>query len=232
MKQTIILRKILPDLIFILGVGFFYFSCVASTTHTAKTLEPGQGSIGAGYMQVRNGEEPGSEPVQLMGFHGRIGVSRGFDLGTEYTLDLSEGNENGFATIWVDGKIQLTNRDNRFLRPTLATGLMKGYSYNAEAHASSLPFMFSMEVSNKLTTTLIYRCELFSEGFFPTSFDPRHTFAAGVEFGKNKADHTKWNPKIAFSLGMLNGALSEEWSPDLIFNIGFKVESPYKLKNK
>jgi hypothetical protein len=232
MKQTFFLRNYLPDLIFILGVGFFYFSCVASTTHTAKTLEPGQGSIGAGYMQVRSGEEPGSEPVQLMGFHGRYGVSRGFDLGTEYTLDLSKGNENGFATIWVDGKIQLTNRDNRLLKPILATGLMKGYSYNAEVHGSSLPLMLSLPLSNKLTTTLIYRWELFSESFIPSAYDPRHTFAAGLEFGKNKADHTKWNPKIAFSLGMLNGALSEEWNPDLIFNIGMKIESPYKLKDK
>lgn len=232
MKQTFFLGNYLPDLIFILGVGFFYFSCVASTTHTAKTLEPGQGSIGAGYMQVRNGDELGSEPVQLMGFHGRYGVSRGFDLGTEYTLDLSKGNENGFATIWVDGKIQLTNRDNRLLKPILATGLLKGYSHKAEIHASSLPLMLSLPLSNKLTTTFIYRWEHFSEGFIPTAYDPRHTLAAGLELGKNKADHTKWNPKIAFSLGMMNGALSEEWNPDLIFNIGVKIESPYKLKDK
>jgi len=152
------------DLIFILGTGIFFFSCVASTLHTAKTLEPGQGSLSTGYMQARSIEEMEDTPVQLVGFTGRLGVARGFDLGTEYTLDVSKENENAFATIWGDAKVQLTNKDNKLLRPILSTGLLKGYVYNEDAktHISTLPLMLSLPINDKITWTFNYRYELFN----------------------------------------------------------------------
>ena len=218
------------DFIFILGIAFFFFSCVASTLHTAKTMEPGQGSFSTGYMQARSSEEFAAEPVQLIGLNGRMGVARGFDLGTEYTLDISKENENTFATIWGDGKVQLTNRDNQLLKPIISTGLLKGYVYNEEIHISSLPVIFSLPISDKLTCTINYRYELLSEGIIPTSLEnPRHTFSVGMEYGLRKQNQEEWIPKLAFSLGTLNSLTGEPDTDNVfIFNLGLKINSPYK----
>ena len=220
------------DILFILGIGVFFFSCIATTYRTAKTLEPGQASLSTGYMQARSVEEMSGEPVQLVGLNGRIGVSRGFDLGTEYTWDISKENENAFGTIWGDCKIQLTNKDNEFLKPVLSTGLLKGYIHHEEAkiHVSSLPVMLSLPINDRVNSTFLYRYELFSEGFVPTSLvDPRHTFALGVEYGLSKPDNQKWATKLTFSVGTLNSLDGcSEGDNVLIFNLGFIFNSPYK----
>jgi hypothetical protein len=219
------------DIIFILGASIFFFGCIATTYHVAKTLEPGQGSLSTGYMQARSFEDMKGDPIQLIGFNGRIGVCRGFDLGTEYTWDISKENENAFATIWGDCKIQLTNKDNELLKPIISTGLLKGYVYDEEAkiHISSLPVMLSMPINDQITSTFMYRYELFSEGFFPLSLeDPRHTFALGLEYSLLKPDYNKWSPKLALSLGTLQPLFGEEGDNVLTINFGLIFNSPYK----
>jgi hypothetical protein len=219
------------DIIFILGASIFFLSCIATTYHVAKTLEPGQGSLSTGYMQARSFEDLTEDPVQLVGLNGRIGVARGFDLGTEYTWDISKENENAFATVWGDCKIQLTNRDNELLNPIISTGLLKGYVYDEEAkiHISSLPVMLSIPINDRTTSTFIYRYELLSEGFVPISLeDPRHTFALGLEYSLSKPDFNKWAPKLAFSVGTLNSLAGGEGDNILTINFGLIFNSPYK----
>ena len=224
------------DIIFILGVSLFFFSCIATTYHVAKTLEPGQGSLSAGYMQARSIEEISEEPVQLVGFNGRIGISRGFDLGTEYTWDISKENENAFATIWGDCKYQITNKSNELGKPILSTGLLKGYVYDEEAktHISSLPVMLSIPINDRITSTLMYRYELLSDEFIPSHREyfenPRHTFALGLECGLSQPDYNKWNPKLALSVGTLNSLVGGEGDNVLILNFGLILNSPYKTK--
>lgn len=219
------------DIIFILGASIFFFSCIATTYHVAKTLEPGQGSLSTGYMQARSFEDLSGDPLQFIGFNGRIGVSRGFDLGAEYSWDITKENENAFATIWGDCKIQLTNKDNELLKPVISTGLLKGYVYDEEAkiHISSLPLMFSLPINDQLISTFMYRYELDSEGFFPNSLEyPRHTFTLGLEYSLSKPDHNKWSPKLAISVGNLNPLLFEEGDNMLLINLGLIINSPYK----
>jgi hypothetical protein len=183
-------------------------------------------------MQARNVEELREEPVQLVGISGRIGVSKGFDMGTEYTWDISKENSNAFATIWADGKVQITNRDNKLLQPVFSTGLAKGYVYDEEAkiHITSLPLMVSLPVTDRITPTFTYRYELLSDGFLPSSLEgPRHTFALGLDYGLTKPNNNKWNPKLAFSIGTMNSLMGgSEDSGLFTFNLGFKINSPYR----
>lgn len=220
------------DVLFILGAGIFFLSCIASTYHTAKTLEPGQGSVSTGYMQARSLEDLSADPVQLVGFNGRLGVSKGFDLGTEYSWDISKENENAFGTLWGDFKIQLTNRSNEFRKPILSTGLLKGYVHHEESqiHISTLPLMLSLPFNDRENFTFQYRYEILSDGFVPASLEcPRHTFALGLEYGLSKPDPSKWTTKMAFSVGALNSLGGGGVGVNIfIFNLGLVFNSPYK----
>jgi hypothetical protein len=233
MKTTSLKSINIIDIIFILGVSIFFLSCIASSYHIAKTLEPGQGSLSTGYMQARSLEDLTAEPVQLIGFNSRIGVSKGFDMGAEYTLDISKENDNAFATIWGDCKIQLTNRDNKLFKPIISTGLLKGYVYDEEAriHVSSLPILMSIQANDRIAFTAMYRYELFSEGFMPRSYsfeDPRHALALGLEYSLSKPVYNKWSPKLAFSIGTLNSLQGGEGDNVFTFNFGLIFNSPYK----
>lgn len=223
------------DAFYILAVGLFFCSCIASTYHIAKTLEPGQASLSAGYMQARSIQEISETPIQLVGINGRVGAFKRFELGAEYTLDVSKENDNAFGTIWGDCKIQLTNKDNKLLKPIISTGLLKGYVHNEEAkiHISSLPIMLSIPISDRTTSTILYRYELLSDNFIPESLkDPRHTYALGLEYSLTKPDYQKWNPKVAISIGTLNSIVGGEGDNALIFNLGLIVNSPYKTRTK
>lgn len=224
------------DFLFILGISVFFFSCIATTYHTAKTLEPGQGSFSAGYMQARSTEEFSADPVQFTGLNARIGVFNGVDFGLEHAWDITKESENSMATVWGDCKVQLTNRDYQYKRPILSTGLLKGYVYkkDAQMHITSLPVMLGMPLNDRFIPTLLYRYELIGESFIPSgeSFDnPRHTFALGFEYDLKKPDPSIWSPKLALSLGTLN-SLSGGSEDDnvLFFNFGLKINSPLNPK--
>lgn len=225
------------DLFVIFGAGILFLSCIATTHHTARTLDPGQGSVSAGYLRGRNLEETSDEPVQLVGLNTRFGLARSIDCGLEHTWDISKDNENIFATIWGDCKIQLSNKDNVLNKPIFSTGLLKGYVYkdDAQIHISSLPLMLSLPVSERFTPTFMYRYELISEGFFPESEsfeNPRHAFAIGFEYDLKKPDPMKWSPKIALGIGTLNSLAGGSEDPNIfIINFGLKINSPYTPMN-
>lgn len=224
----------LSDLGFVLGIALFSLSCIATTYHTAKTLEPRQGSMSLGYMQARNSEDFSSDPVQLLGVSGRYGVTRGFDLGTEYTLDLTKENSNQFATIWADGKVQITNRDDTLFKPMISTGLIKGYIYDSDAkiHVTSLPILVSVRLSERFTPTVMYRYELLSDNFLPENFtNPRHTFALGLEYAFTQSNHLNWDPSINFCIGTINALDGDsEGNRMITLNLGIKLNSPYIVK--
>lgn len=221
------------DLIFIIGIGVFFFSCIATTMHVAKTLEPGQGEMSAGYMQARSFENFGEDPIQLLGVGGRIGIVDNLDLGMEHSFDITKNNEGQLATFWGDVKYQLTNRNNEFKKLTFSTGLVKGYVYDKEVkyHITSIQLYFSISADSRLTPTFMYRFELTSEDkFIPDSFrDPRHTVNLGLEYCLQEPTPNMWTPKFAIGLGTMNSITGD---PDgesvFLFNFGFKFTSPGK----
>ncbi len=221
-----------PDLFFIVFAIAFSLSCIGTTYHTAKTAEKGQFQGSVGYIQGRTTADFSESPVQLIGVSARYGIARGFDMGTEYTWDVSKGNENAYATVWVDGKVQITNRNNSLMKPILSSGLMKGYIYDPEAklHVSTLPILLSLPVNDRITPTFTYRFELISEGFLPSSFqDPRHSVFLGLEYAFTDPDPRKWRPTMNFTIGTLNSLDGgSDGSRVLTFNLGVKVNSPYK----
>jgi hypothetical protein len=218
-----------PLIVCAIAVAFF-FGCIASSHRTARTLESGQGSFGLSYLQANNLDQPDAEPVKLMGFDARVGFSRGFDGGLAYTLDLSNGNDNAFATVWGDFKVQLTNRDNAVGLPILSLGLMKGYVYDPaiQTHITSFPALLSFRINNSLTATAQYRYEVLSEGFIPVSFeDPRSVY--GLGFSVALADETSgnWIPRVGLFIGSFNSLTGgSDGDQGLVLNLGLTLDSP------
>jgi hypothetical protein len=221
------------DLLFLIGAGLFFFSCIATTRQVARTLEPGQAEASQGYMQARSLEEFSQEPVQLIGLNGRFGITDNFDAGIAHSFDISEDNGHMFNTLWADVKWQISNRKNEANRLTFSPGLLKGFVYNQEAlmHFTSLPLYVSLPVNNRLTQTLMYRYELISDDKpFPQSEsfnDPRHTFSLGLEYSLQEPNSSKWIPKLGIGLGFMN-SLNGDSEGDNVFIIdfGFKLTSP------
>lgn len=225
------------DLLFILGVGMFFFSCIATTLQTARTKAPGQVELSAGYLNARStdsSEDDGS--TQLIGMNARVGVAENFDFGLEHTLDVTKDNDAYFNTIWGDVKYQFTNHGNEKNKLTFSSGLLKGYVYkqDVQVHITTLPLYFSLPVNNRVTPTFMYRYGLISEGFFPDSDsfdDPRHTFMLGIEYVLKEPEATKWIPKFAASIGTMQSFDGED-SGLFLFNFGFKIDSPFGQRIK
>lgn len=222
------------DLLFLLGTAIFFFSCIYSTLQVARTLEPKQGEISAGYLQGRSFVDFASDPVQLIGLNGRLGVVNNLDVGVEHTFDVTADNEGDFKSAWGDVKWQLSNRENIPKKLTFSTGLMKGYAYDSDAmfHFTSLPLYFSLPANDRFTPTLMYRYELISDDLFPNSDsfdDPRHSLIVGIEYGLKPYDPAKWTTKLGFSAGYMNSLTGDPDGEDLlILNFGLKFTSPSK----
>lgn len=221
----------LKDLFFLTGVAFFFFGCIASMHRTARITKPKQVSMSGSYMQARTIEEFDDTPVQLYAFDVRTGIAKRADIGFMHTWDASKDNENAFASVWGDFKVQLSNLDNRALRPSISTGLIKGYAYkeSTQLHFTSLPILFSMPVNKKITPFFNYRYELISDDFMPESMEnPRHMFAFGAEVKLTSSGG--WQPTLNFCVGRYNGIDGGD-NPGLIFNAGFVFDSPIFGKN-
>jgi hypothetical protein len=218
----------LKDCLFLLGASFFFFGCIASAHRSAKTIKPGEISIGGSYLLAKNMEESGAEPIHLMALDSRVGIARGFDMGIMHTWDFSNDNDNAFATFWGDFKVQLTNRDNSILKPIFSIGLMKGYVYHedAETHITTYPFMFGIPLNESFNVTpfFIYRFELISEEFVPKDSEIRHTFALGIEANMREQGPHRLTPKFGFSIGTFNSLAGGEGDNGLILNIGLSVD--------
>jgi len=225
------------DLLFILGAGMFFFSCIATTLQTARTKAPGQVELSAGYLNARStssSEDEGS--TQLIGMNARVGVVDNLDFGLEHTLDVTKDNDAYFNTIWGDVKYQFSNHSNENNKLTFSSGLLKGYVYkkDAEVHITTLPLYFSLPLNNRVTPTFMYRYELVGENFFPDSdsFDnSRHTFMLGIEYALKEPDAAKWLPKFAASIGTMQSFDGED-SGLFLFNFGFKIDSPFGQQEK
>lgn len=222
------------DMIVVVGIGGFFFGCVASSVRTARTLHAGQASIGGSYLWAEDAESSGQTPVQFVSVDGRMGITEGLDGGIMHTWDLTKDNAGLFDAIWGDLKWQLTNRDNLIGRPILSLGLMKGYVYDksAELHISTLPIMLSLPVNDYVTPTLIYRHELISHDFIPQSLNnPRSTWTLGAEINLTKSDETKWIPKLGLAIGTFNSLMGgNSGDRGLIFNVGFTMDSPWSIQ--
>jgi hypothetical protein len=229
-------RFMLIDLIFVLSAGVFFLSCVFTTLQTARTKDPGQAEISAGYMQVRSIEEFSETPIQLVGINARIGVANNFDMGLAHTFDISKDNEGVFKTFWGDAKYQFSNKENENSKLTFSSGLIKGYAYHSDAkvHITSIPLYFSLPANDRLTPTFMYRYGLLGENFFPDSEsfdDPRHTFTLGLEYFLKEPDPTKWVPKFAIAVGTIQSFNSEsDDSGSFLINFGLKIDSPFGNK--
>lgn len=222
------------DLLLIAIIAILFLSCVATTYHTAETLQPRQGSISQGYLGIRGTEDFTETPVRLLGTSARIGATDRFEFGLEHVLDISKDNDNSFGSIWGDVKVQLTNKEKQIKIPILSTGLLKGYTYNEEAkiHITSLPIIFTIKPTKRFSPTFQYRLEYLSDSFIPSELqDPRHTFAIGFEYSIREPSPEKWDPKISLSVGMMNSLIGDpEDQSVLMLNLGFKFNTPYKVK--
>ena len=63
------------------------FGCFASSYKTAKTLEPKQVALGAGYMRLENLENSDADGIDLLDLNFRYGIGKGFDMGLAHTFD-------------------------------------------------------------------------------------------------------------------------------------------------
>ena len=211
----------------ILASVLFLFGCFASSYKTAKTQEPGQFAISAGYMRLENLEDSDADGIDLLDLNMRYGISRGFDFGLAHTFDISSGDGTSLSTFWGDFKVQLSNRDNEVGKPSFSLGLIKGYVYDPEVHITSLPLILSLPVSEQITPTLQYRFTLVSSDFVPTNFEePRHEIALGLEYSFLKPSPDSWTPKLGFAIGTFNSLTGGEGDQGLLFNLGFTLESP------
>jgi len=219
------------DFIMTAGVVIFFFGCIASSHRTARTLDGGQVSVSGSYLRAENLDESDATPIQLFALDARLGATRGMDFGIMHTWDISSDNGNQFATFWGDFKVQLTNRDNIVGQPIFSLGLMKGYVYpeGSDVHITSFPLMLSLPVSETVTPTLMYRHELVSEDFIPSSFsDPRSTFSLGAEFCLQKPSTDNWTPKLGISVGTFNSLAGGDGDRGLILNLGFSIDAPLR----
>ena len=225
--------RLVADTLFVAGACLLLFGCISSSLRTARTLEPNQGSIGAGFMNVQDMDNTSSDPINLLSIDGRISPAKQFDIGLMHTWDLTSENDGMFATGWADVKVQLTNPSNSIYGLTFATGLIKGYVYHerAKTHVTSIPLMFSFPLSETVTPTFQYRHEFLSENFFPDNEafkNPRSLFSLGVEFTLREPQHEKWTPKLGVSIGTFSALDGRDGDRGLMLNIGFSIDSPIK----
>ncbi len=218
------------ECLFLVIALFFFLGCIATSHRSGKTLRPGQASFSVSYLQAENLEESGTEPVRLFAADARFGVARGFDLGLMHTWDLTQDNENAFATGWFDLKGQLTNLENDMGQPIFTIGIRKGYVYDDEidTHITCLPLTLSVPVSSRVTPFFTYRHEIFSEGFLPSELEgPRRSFILGCEIDASRDARDRWSPLLGFNIGTFNGlAGGDEEDRGLTLNVGVGVTSP------
>jgi hypothetical protein len=204
---------------------------MATTHRSGQTLQPGQGSFSASYLRAENLEDPHEESVQLICVDARVGATRGFDVGFGHSLDVSEVNENRFSTVWGDMRWQLSNYENTVGKPTFSMGFMKGYVYHEDVkiHITTFPFWLSIPASDYVTAYCLYRHELISDCFIPTSLmGPRRMLVLGAEFALNPPSSDRWTPKVGLSIGTYNALAGGDGDPGLTINVGFTFDSPYR----
>ena len=208
----------------------FIFGCFASSYKTAKTLEPKQVALGAGYMRLENLDDSKADGIDLLDLNFRYGIAKGFDMGLAHTFDLSsESGNSSLSTFWWDFKGQLSNRENKIGNISFSLGLLKGYTYDPELHITSIPLLLSVPVNENIMPTLGYRIAFISNDFIPSSFeDPRHEVTLGMEYSFFRPSSENWNPKIGFAVGWFNSLTGGEGDKGLILNLGITVESPVK----
>ena len=224
------LSRALADWAFIAGTALLFLGCIATSYRSARTLEPGQVSLGGGYLHAINTEE-NDDPVQLLNLDFRVSPGRQVDLGMAHTFDLTPDNDNGFATLWGDVKVQLTNTDNELNKLTLATGLLKGYAYHekAKTHFTSIPLIVSVPLSEQFTPTFMYRHEFISEDFIPTQTEelenPRSFFALGFEYAMKPPSPTESTVKLGASIGTFNSlGGGSDGERGVTFNFGISID--------
>ena len=232
MKRNLL--RTLADAAFIAGTALLFLGCIATSYRSARTLEPGQVSLGGGYLHAINIEdEEDGDPAQFVNLDFRASPGRQVDFGLAHTFDASSGNDNAFATVWGDVKVQLTNTDNELNKLTFSTGLMKGYAYHEKAkrHITTIPLILSIPLSEQLTPTLVYRHEFMSETVIPGESEelqyPRSFFALGVEYALRPPSLTEPTVKLGASVGTFNAlAGGEDGERGLTFNVGISVDLP------
>lgn len=221
------------DYCVIVGIVTFFLGCIASSHRSAKTLEESQASLGVSYLRASTMENENTEPIQLVALDYRVGIARGVDFGLMHTWDVSKDNDNAFATMWGDCKVQLTNRENIIGEPIISLGLIKGYVHpnDTKLHITSVPVMLSLPLSNFVTPTVFYRHELISNDFIPKGTkNPRMIYGFGMEFNLTDPQSGKYVPKFALSFGNFNSLTGGEGDRGIIVNFGICVDFPPRGK--
>lgn len=218
------------DLLFVLAGTIVLFGCMASSYRSARTLEPGQVSVGAGYLAALDADDNESdEAMHFASLDARAGVVRGVDFGLAHSWDLTEGTDGTLSTLWGDAKFQLTNNDGDLNKAILSVGLVKGYVYSEEMedgprHILGPTLMAGTRINPTTTIGGSYRIDFIGEEFLPESFDsPRHMLTLGGEFALSPPLDGAWTPKMGVGIGYLFGSA---WAKKVMLNFGFSIDSP------
>jgi hypothetical protein len=223
----------LDGFVLVAALGFS-LGCITTAHRPARTIDAGQVSVSGSYLRALPSGEGGEDvdPIQLAAIDMRVGIARGVDAGIAHTWDFTQVNDGAYKTFWGDVKVQLTNRDNLLRRPTLSTGLIKGYLYDtgdAEGiHITSVPLTLDYRVSESLTPFLFYRYELVRDNFIPSGVgsDIRHTFGIGAEIELAPGRTTGWSPKLGLAIGRFNSLDGGDGRGGTILNAGLTLTSP------
>jgi hypothetical protein len=221
------------DLLVLAGTIILFGGCIASSFHSARTLEPGQVSLSGGYMHAINIERGDQEPLRFGTLEARVSPLRRMDFGVQHTFDFITGSEGQYNTVWGDFRYQITNASNEPYTPILTAGLMKGYVYHEDAqlHLTSIPIVLSLPINETVTPTVMYRHEFISDGFLPEEDEwshPRRFFSVGAEIALAKPDSRQWIPKIGVSIGTFNSIGGDGGDSGLTLNVGFTFDSPHR----
>lgn len=223
-------RNIIIDHLIILISLAFGLGCIATTHRTAHTLEKGQYSVSAHYLQAKN-EQNSYDPIHLAGLDLRFGLHDRFDLGVLHSWDLTKGNEGIYSSLWSDLKVQITNPDNIPGKPVLSSGILKGYIYDSDVklHVTSIPVYLSYGHSESITSTAFLRYELIRNDYMPDRIfeDPRIHLGGNLEYKINNGGHARWQPKLSVGVGYFNSLTGASDGPSgLTINAGFTIDSP------
>lgn len=154
------------DIITLIIIAGFLLGCYATTHRGPRTLDPGKVSASASYLRFNSTDaDPDDDPGELIGVEGRVGLSKGIDLGLMRTFEISEGvdSDEGIDTYWFDSKFQLLNRDNLLNKPTVSLGYGFGKIINEDdIWVNTLYLLVGMQ-SNKTSFYYSFRYETIDE---------------------------------------------------------------------
>ncbi len=180
------IQERIKDQVTLVVLAGLLLGCYVTTHRGPRTLDPGQVSVSGGYLRIKGTDvDPADKPNELIGLEGRIGIAPGLDIGLMRTVDISEevdSPDEGIDTGWLDAKLQVLNRKNALLRPTMAIGYAQGIVLNEEGYVHSLYLLLGTQ-TERASIFYSFRVEGINEELFGGGYGyGRCAHILGLEF--------------------------------------------------